>query len=137
RHADVVINATPLGRRGEIPMRPGYLPPLGAIVDLVYVAGGTPLVRRARQLGLRCVDGWAVLLAQGAAALKAWPSAPAPRAARRGGVGGPAAWRPSPSRWAGRRSAPGPGGGPASPRCGWRGARSWSRAAGRGSDTGR
>jgi shikimate dehydrogenase len=78
RHADLVVNATPLGRRGEMPLRPAHLPPRGAVVDLVYVAGGTPLVRRARQLGLRCVDGWSVLLAQGAAAFQAWTSLPAP-----------------------------------------------------------
>ena len=78
RHADLVVNATPLGRRGEMPLRPASLPPRGAVIDLVYVTGGTPLVRRARQLGLRCVDGWSVLLAQGAAAFQAWTSRPAP-----------------------------------------------------------
>jgi shikimate dehydrogenase len=83
RRADLLLNATPLGRRGEMPLRPGYLPPRGAVVDLVYVAGGTPLVRRARQLGLRCVDGWAVLLAQGAAAFRAWTGLPAPVEAMR------------------------------------------------------
>jgi shikimate dehydrogenase len=83
RHADVVLNATPLGRRGEMPMRPANLPPMGAVIDLVYVEGGTPLVRRARQLGLRCVDGWSVLLAQGAAAFQAWTSLPAPLEAMR------------------------------------------------------
>jgi len=83
RHADVVVNATPLGRRGEMPLRPAHLPPRGAVVDLVYVDGGTPLVRRARQLGLRCVDGWSVLLAQGAAAFQAWTGLPAPVEAMR------------------------------------------------------
>jgi shikimate dehydrogenase len=78
RHADLLLNATPLGRRGEMPLRPAQLPPRGAVIDLVYVRGGTPLVRRARQLGLRCADGWSVLLAQGAAAFQAWTSSPAP-----------------------------------------------------------
>jgi shikimate dehydrogenase len=78
RHADILVNATPLGRRGEMPLRPASLPPRGAVIDLVYVTGGTPLVRRARQLGLHCVDGWSVLLAQGAAAFQAWTSRPAP-----------------------------------------------------------
>ncbi|HKF19538.1 MAG TPA: shikimate dehydrogenase [Candidatus Dormibacteraeota bacterium] len=78
RHADLLLNATPLGRRGEMPLRPAFLPPRGAVIDLVYVTGGTPLVRRARQVGLRCADGWAVLLAQGAAAFQAWTSLPAP-----------------------------------------------------------
>ena len=83
RHADLVVNATPLGRHGEMPLRPGALPPRGAVIDLVYVPGGTPLVRRARQLGLRCADGWAVLLAQGAAAFQAWTGRPAPLEAMR------------------------------------------------------
>lgn len=78
RHADLLLNATPVGRRGDMPLRPGYLPPRGAVIDLVYVSGGTPLVRRARQLGIRCVDGWSILLAQGAAAFEIWTGRPAP-----------------------------------------------------------
>jgi shikimate dehydrogenase len=78
RHADLLLNATPLGWRGEMPLRPASLPPRGAVVDLVCATGGTPLVRRARQLGLRCADGWVVLLAQGAASFQAWTSLPAP-----------------------------------------------------------
>lgn len=78
RHADLLLNATPVGRLGDMPLRPGYLPPRGAVIDLVYVSGGTPLVRRARQLGIRCVDGWSILLAQGAAAFETWTGRPAP-----------------------------------------------------------
>jgi shikimate dehydrogenase len=87
RHADLIINATPLGRRGEMPLRPSALPPRGAVIDLVYARGGTPLVRRARRLGLRCVDGWAVLLAQGAAAFQAWTGLAAPVDAMREALG--------------------------------------------------
>jgi shikimate dehydrogenase len=87
RHADLLLNATPLGRHGEMPLRPAHLPPRGAVVDLVYVAGGTPLVRRARQLGLRCADGWAMLLAQGAVSFQAWTSLPAPIDAMRDALG--------------------------------------------------
>jgi len=83
RHADLLINATPLGRREEMPLRPGFLPPRGAVIDLVYVPGGTPLVRRVRALGIRCADGWSVLLAQGAAAFQAWTGRPAPIEAMR------------------------------------------------------
>ncbi len=82
-HCDVLVNATPLGRHGEMPVRPAALPPQGAVVDLVYVTGGTPLIRRARQLGLRCADGWVVLLAQGAAAFTAWTGREAPLEAMR------------------------------------------------------
>jgi shikimate dehydrogenase len=95
RRADVVLNATPLGRRGEMPLRPANLPPRGAVIDLVYVEGGTPLVRRARQLGLRCVDGWSVLLAQGAASFQAWTSRSAPLDAMREALPSGEAWLPS------------------------------------------
>jgi shikimate dehydrogenase len=78
RAADVLVNATPLGRHEEMPLRPAALPQSGAVVDLVYVTGGTPLVRKARSLGLRAVDGWEILLAQGAAAFLMWTGRAAP-----------------------------------------------------------
>jgi len=78
RSADLLLNATPLGRREEMPLRPNALPTSGAVIDLVYVAGGTPLVRKARSLGLRTADGWLVLLAQGARAFEIWTGKPAP-----------------------------------------------------------
>jgi shikimate dehydrogenase len=89
RRADLVINTTPLGRRGEMAVRPNCLPRRGAVIDLVYTETGTPLIRRSRQLGLRCADGWGVLLQQGAAAFEAWTGMTAPlaemRRALRGG----------------------------------------------------
>ena len=78
RSADLLINATPLGRRDEMPLRPNALPRSGAVIDLVYVTGGTPLVRKARSLGLATADGWLVLLAQGARAFEIWTGRPAP-----------------------------------------------------------
>jgi len=78
RSADLLLNATPLGRRDEMPIRPAALPRDGAVIDLVYVAGGTPLVRKARSLGLRTADGWGVLLAQGARSFEAWTGRSAP-----------------------------------------------------------
>lgn len=83
RAADLLVNATPLGRRDEMPVRPNALPQTGAVLDLVYVAGGTPLVRKARSLGLRAVDGWTVLLAQGARSFETWTKRPAPLDAMR------------------------------------------------------
>jgi shikimate dehydrogenase len=70
RKSDLLVNATPLGRREEMPLRPAALPEKGAVIDLVYVTGGTPLVRKARSLGLRVADGWEILLEQGAAAFE-------------------------------------------------------------------
>jgi shikimate dehydrogenase len=78
RAADLLLNATPLGRHGEMPLRPAALPQSGAVIDLVYVTGGTPLVRKARSLGLRAVDGWEILLAQGATAFLMWTGQSAP-----------------------------------------------------------
>lgn len=83
RSADLLVNATPLGRRDEMPIRPGALPRAGAVVDLVYVTGGTPLVRKARSLGLHAVDGWQILLEQGARSFEIWTGRPAPLAAMR------------------------------------------------------
>jgi shikimate dehydrogenase len=83
RSADVLLNATPLGRREEMPIRPAALPKDGVVIDLVYVTGGTPLVRKARSLGLRTADGWGVLLAQGARSFEAWTGRPAPLDAMR------------------------------------------------------
>ena len=78
RSADVLVNATPLGRREEMPLRPAALPRDGAVIDLVYVTGGTPLVRKARSLGLRTADGWEVLLRQGAMSFEKWTGRLAP-----------------------------------------------------------
>ncbi|MHB8611121.1 MAG: shikimate dehydrogenase family protein [Candidatus Dormibacteraceae bacterium] len=83
READLLVNATPLGRREEMPIRPAALPRDGAIIDLVYVTGGTPLVRKARSLGLRTADGWEILLAQGARSFQMWTGRPAPESAMR------------------------------------------------------
>lgn len=83
RSANLLVNATPLGRRDEMPLRPNALPRDGAVIDLVYVRGGTPLVRKARSLGLRTADGWGILLAQGARSFEVWTGKPAPLAAMR------------------------------------------------------
>jgi len=83
RAADLLVNATPLGRRDEMPIRPAALPRDGAVIDLVYVTGGTPLVRKARSLGLRTADGWEILLAQGARSFEMWTGRAAPVSAMR------------------------------------------------------
>ena len=86
RAADLLLNATPLGRQGEMPIAPAQLPASGAVIDLVYAARGTPLTREARSRGLRTADGWTVLVAQGAAAFEAWTGRAAPAAAMREAV---------------------------------------------------
>ncbi len=83
RAADLLLNATPLGRHQEMPLEAEMLPSAGAVIDLVYVRGGTPLTRAALARGLPTADGWSVLLAQGAAAFEAWTGRPAPVEAMR------------------------------------------------------
>jgi len=78
RAANLLVNATPLGRKEEMPLRPAALPVHGAVIDLVYVTDGTPLVRKARSLRIPAVDGWEVLLWQGAAAFELWTGKSAP-----------------------------------------------------------
>lgn len=80
RKADLVVNCTPLGRNNEVILSLDDLP-RRAVVDLVYVKGGTPLVNTARAAGLKAADGWLVLLEQGAAAFEAWTGQAAPRQA--------------------------------------------------------
>jgi shikimate dehydrogenase len=86
RGADLLLNATPLGRREEMPLRPNALPAKGGVIDLVYVAGGTPLVRKARSLGLPSADGWRVLLVQGARSFEIWTGRQAPVDAMKAGM---------------------------------------------------
>ena len=53
------------------------------MIDLVYVTGGTPLVRKARSLGLPVVDGWEILLGQGSTSFLMWTGRAAPLEAMR------------------------------------------------------
>ncbi len=78
RSADLLVNATPLGRHEEMPLRPAALPKAGAVIDLVYVTGGTPLVRKARSFGLPVADGWEILLAQSVISFLLWTGRSAP-----------------------------------------------------------
>jgi shikimate dehydrogenase len=71
---DVVINATPLGMRPEdpAPLSLADVPAARVVLDLVYTAGATALVRIARARGLTAEDGREVLLGQGVAAFRLW-----------------------------------------------------------------
>lgn len=76
---DLVVNATPLGLRGEPPpFDPGALAGEQVVADLVYRAGGTPLVRAARERGARAFDGVGMLVHQGALAFRLWIGQDAP-----------------------------------------------------------
>lgn len=73
RRATLLINATSVGLDGgSSPLPDLALPPGARVYDLVYGAGGTPLVRQAAALGFRAVDGLEMLVYQAAAAFTLW-----------------------------------------------------------------
>ncbi|HEX6207633.1 MAG TPA: shikimate dehydrogenase [Actinomycetota bacterium] len=83
--ADVILNATPLGWRGEdvaVDPRPGQV-----VVDLVYRE--TPLLRRARAVGAVAHDGRGMLLRQAALSFRLWTSQDPPLEAMRAALDRP------------------------------------------------
>jgi shikimate dehydrogenase len=75
--ADILVNCTPVGMdaRGELPVR---APDYDCVVDFVYAAGETPLVRASRQSGIPAVDGLELLVRQGALSFEQFTGRPAP-----------------------------------------------------------
>lgn len=89
---DLLVNGTPVGLDGDsLPVDLGLFTHLGAVIDLVYRAGGTPLTAEARRRGIAACDGIAMLVAQGAASFERWWQRPAPLDAMRAAL---AALRP-------------------------------------------
>jgi shikimate dehydrogenase len=82
--ADIVVNCTSVGLRDpqepfkELPLRADDLDAGRLVVDLVYRAGGTQLLRAARARGASVVDGLEILVAQGAASFERWTGRAAP-----------------------------------------------------------
>jgi len=73
RSADLAVNATTVGMIDPgttIPV--ACLPPTAVVFDLVYVPAETPLLRAARERGLRAANGSEMLIAQAAAAFERW-----------------------------------------------------------------
>jgi shikimate dehydrogenase len=90
---DLILNATSVGmaRPGgdqaegqggdsfkALPVSADELRDGQMVVDLVYRPGGTRLALAARERGLRCVDGFDVLVHQGAASFRRWTGREAP-----------------------------------------------------------
>lgn len=85
---DLLINATSLGLRpaDPLPVDPAALHKSLAVVDLVYRAPTTALVRAARRRGALAVDGLPMLVYQGAESFRLWWNRPAPVAVMRRAV---------------------------------------------------
>jgi shikimate dehydrogenase len=69
--ADLVVNATPLGGRGELPPLP-RLDERSLVVDLRYRPSVTPLQERARAEGAAAFGGLGLLLHQAALSFELW-----------------------------------------------------------------
>jgi shikimate dehydrogenase len=75
--ADLVVNATPLGRDGELPPHPHFAKGMLA-VDLLYRPALTPFQRAAREAGADAFGGLGLLLQQAALSFELWTGGPAP-----------------------------------------------------------
>jgi shikimate dehydrogenase len=76
---DVVVNATPLGMRGERPPFPAdSLAGLALVLDTVYHPLETPLLAEARARGVACANGLGMLVHQAAIAFETLTGATAP-----------------------------------------------------------
>ena len=99
--SDLLVNATSLGMRhphagpepGEgdeffkaVPLSADELDDRLTVVDLVYRQDRTPLLRAAQARGACCVDGFDVLVHQGAASFRIWTGMEAPLGAMRSGA---------------------------------------------------
>jgi len=79
--ADVLVNATSVGmhpKEEETPVDRHFLRPKLVVFDLVYEPFETRLLREAREVGARTLDGLAMLVHQGAASIEIWTGVSAP-----------------------------------------------------------
>lgn len=78
---DLVVNASPLGMRGQPPLLLdlSHAPPGSIVYDIVTDPVRTPLLQAAEAAGLRTIDGLAMLIGQAALAFERFFGVPAPR----------------------------------------------------------
>jgi len=79
-NVDLIVNATPVGlNRGDpSPLSSRLLAPHLMVYDTIYSATRTPLVSAALEAGARAVNGFSMLLHQGALAFEIWFERTAP-----------------------------------------------------------
>jgi shikimate dehydrogenase len=82
--ADLLVNCTsvgladPLRTFKDLPVGADALGVYACVVDMVYRAGGTGLLREAKRTGARTIDGIEVLVRQGALSFERWTGRTAP-----------------------------------------------------------
>lgn len=91
--ADVLVNCTAVGLDGSpglegLPVAPEDLASFAAVIDFVYRASATGLIRAARELGVPAVEGLELLVGQGALSFERFTGRPAPLEAMRAAAGG-------------------------------------------------
>lgn len=72
--ADLLVNTTSLGMKGQPPLEIDLAPmkKFAAVYDLVYAPLETALLRQARERGLKAIDGLGMLLHQAAPGFEKW-----------------------------------------------------------------
>lgn len=87
---DILVNATPLGTRGERENETVFtadeLRGIKLVYDLVYNPGETRLLREAKAAGAKTLGGMDMLIAQGARQIKIWTGGDAPQDEMRAAV---------------------------------------------------
>jgi shikimate dehydrogenase len=76
----VLVQCTPVGRSGEVlPLAWDAVQPGVLAFEMLYWPPRTPFLEAAKQRGCEIIEGWEMLLAQGAAAFTLWTGREAPR----------------------------------------------------------
>jgi shikimate dehydrogenase len=80
---DFLVNCTPIGLPGggelkHLPLRADEIAMFGCVIDFVYSASGTELIRTARSAGKPSVDGLDLLVGQGALSFERFTGLAAP-----------------------------------------------------------
>ena len=78
---DIIINATSVGMRpneNQTPIDPDFLHPRLVVFDLIYEPLETKLLREARRIGAKTIDGLTMLVLQGAISFEIWTGMKAP-----------------------------------------------------------
>jgi shikimate dehydrogenase len=87
--AEILVNCTSVGLDSsssafkDLPLSADAVGEYATVVDLVYRAGGTALIREAGKRGIETVDGLEILVRQGAMSFTLWTGLAAPLEAMR------------------------------------------------------